>query len=195
MNGNIEIRFNFEFIYFPLFFLKSNKMNPILENESKASDKKSNQTCGKFIYSLCIYWSCAVFPGLSLGPECSVSKTSKGGIINSCLEWQLHNHDCPRRVGYMITLITGNLYCKEEGCPEITLGVQSRLLGQLIIWAKRVSCTYMKHLCISHKLSSLRIDDFLLLTLGTNIKVLRCWSGGLPDHCSSWLPKSRFFWH
>ena len=66
----------------------------------------------------------------------------------------------------MITLITGNLYSKEEGCPEITLGVQSSLPGRLIIWAKRVSCTYMKHLCISHKLSSFRIDDFLL-TLGT----------------------------
>ena len=56
----------------------------------------------------------------------------------------------------MITLITGNLYCKEEGCPEITLGVQSRLPGQPVIWEKRVSCTYMKHFCISHKLSSLR---------------------------------------
>lgn len=116
--------------------------------------------------------SSAVFPGLSLGPECSMSKTSKGGIINSYLEWQLHNHDCPRRVGYTITLITGNLYCKEEG-SEITLGVQSSCLDDSLS-GQRVSCTYMKHLCISHKLSSLRIDDFLLLTLGTNIKVLRC---------------------
>ena len=142
-------------------------MNPVLENESKAWDKNSNQSSGKYIYSICIYWSSAVFPALSLGPECSVSKTSKGGIINSYLEWQLHNHDCPRQVGYMITLITGNLYCKEEGCPEITLWVQSRLPGRLIVWAKRVSCTYMKHLRISHKLSSFRIDDFLLLALGT----------------------------